>query len=155
MILEITHDAFVGIDDAGHVVAWNSQAETTFGWTASDAVGRLLSELIIPDRFVAQHTAGLSHFLATEQGPVVNQRVEMTVKHRDGREFPVELTISPLRLGNRYLFSAFIRDITVRNESEDALRRSEEKFRAIYNNAPKGMGTRTLEGLRKTSTPPF
>ena len=115
MILETAHDAFVGIDDAGHVVAWNSQAETTFGWTASDAVGRLLSELIIPDRFVAQHTAGLSHFLAMEQGPVVNQRVEMTVKHRDGRKFPVELIISPLRLGNRYLFNAFIRDITVRN----------------------------------------
>ena len=155
MILEIAHDAFVGIDDAGHVVAWNSQAETTFGWTASDAVGRLLSELIIPDRFVAQHTAGLSHFLATEQGPVVNQRVEMTVKHRDGREFPVELTISPLRLGNRYLFNAFIRDITVRNESEDALRRSEERFRAIYNNAPNGMGTRTLDGITKDLNPAF
>ena len=155
MILETAHDAFVGIDDAGHVVAWNSQAETTFGWIASDAVERLLSELIIPDRFVAQHTAGLSHFLAMEQGPVVNERVEMTVKHRDGREFPVELTISPLRLGNRYLFNAFIRDITVRNESEDALRRSEERFRAIYNNAPNGMGTRTLDGITKDLNPAF
>ena len=111
-------------DVSGHVSAWNSQAETTSGWSADEAIGRLLADLIVPERFVAQHTDGLSHFLATEQGPLVNQRVEMTAKHRDGREFPVELTISPLRLGDRYLFNAFIRDITGRKESEDALRRS-------------------------------
>ena len=155
MILETAHDAFVGIDETGHVSAWNSQAEATFGWQADEAMGRLLADLIIPERFVAQHRAGLSQFLATEQGPVVNQRVEMTAKHRDGREFPVELTISPMRLGGRYLFNAFIRDITVRKESEDALRRSEERFRAIYNNAPNGMGTRTLDGVTKDLNPAF
>ena len=155
MILETAHDAFVGIDDSGLVVAWNSQSEATFGWPADEAVGRLLADLIIPERFVAQHVAGLSHFLATEQGPVVNQRIEMTAKHRDGREFPVELTISPLKLGDRYLFNAFIRDITVRKEYEDALKRSEERFRAVYNNAPNGMGTRTLDGVTKDLNPAF
>ncbi len=155
MILETAHDAFVGIDETGHVSAWNSQAETTFGWSADEAMGRLLADLIIPERFGAQHSAGIRHFLATEQGSVVNQRIEMTAKHRDGREFPVESTISPLRLGGRYLFNAFIRDITVRKESEDALRRSEERFRAVYNNAPNGMGTRTLDGATKDLNPAF
>ena len=155
MILETAHDAFVGIDDTGRVVAWNSQAEKTFGWPAGEAVGNTLSDLIIPDRFAAQHRSGLKSFLTTGNGPVVNQRIEMVAKHRDGHEFPVELTISPLKLGDRYLFNAFVRDITGRLESEAALRRSEERFRAVYNNAANGMGTRTLDGTIKDLNPAF
>ncbi|MCH7737938.1 MAG: PAS domain S-box protein [Chloroflexi bacterium] len=154
-ILETAHDAFVGMDETGQVVAWNSQAEMTFGWPANEAVGRMLADLIMPDRFVAEHAAGLSHYLATEQGPLINKRIEMVAKHRDGREFPVELTISPLRLGDRYLFNAFIRDITGRRESEEALKRSEERFRAVYNNAPNGMGTHTLDGIPIDLNPAF
>jgi PAS domain S-box-containing protein len=155
MILETAHDAFVGIDEKGKVVAWNSQAETTFGWPASEAVGRVLADLIIPNRFVGQHVAGLSNYLVARQGPVVNRLIEMVARHRDGREFPVELTIAPLRLGDRYFFNAFIRDITDRKEPEDALTRSEERFRAVYNNAANGIGTRTLDGTPKDLNPAF
>ena len=155
LILETAHDAFVGMDETGLVVAWNSQAEKTFGWTAGEAVGRRLLDLIIPDRFAGQHLAGFKDFLDTGNGPVLNQRIEMVAKHRDGHEFPVELTIAPLKLGGRYLFNAFIRDITDRRESEVALRRSEERFRVVYNNAAHGMGTRTFDGTIKDLNPAF
>ncbi len=155
MILETAHDAFVGIDDEGKVVAWNPQAETAFGWTASEVMGRILADLIIPNRFVGQHMAGLSNYLVAGQGTVVNRLIEMVARHRDGSEFPVELTISPLRLGDRYFFNAFIRDITDRKESDDALTRSEERFRAVYNNAANGIGTRTLDGTPKDLNPAF
>ena len=155
MILETAHDAFIGMDDKGEVVAWNSQAETTFGWPAVEAMGRPVSDLIVPSRLVDQRLAGIKQFIDTENGPVLNQLVEMVAKHRDGHEFPAELTISPMKLGDRYFFYSFIRDITDRKESDDALSRSEERFRAVYNNAANGIGTRTLEGTPKDLNPAF
>ena len=155
MILESAHDAFVGIDDTGRVVAWNSQAEKTFGWPAGEAMGRTLSELIIPDRFNGQHLAGIKKFLATGNGPVLNQRIEMVAKHRDEHEFPVEITISPLKIGDRYLFNAFVRDITDRLEAEAALRRSEGRFRTVYNSAANGIVSRSMDGMIKDMNPAF
>ena len=155
MILETAHDTFLGINDRGQVIAWNSQAEVTFGWTAGEAMRRQLSDLITPPRFSRQHPNGIKNFLATENGPIVNQRIGMVAQHRDGHEFPVELTISPLRLGDRHIFNAFIRDITARKEAEDALMRSEERFRAVYNNAANGIGTRSIDGVLKDLNPAF
>jgi hypothetical protein len=59
----------------------------------------------------------LRHFLETGPGAILNRRIEMTGCHRDGHEFPVEITISPARLGDAYIFSAFIRDITARKRT--------------------------------------
>ena len=155
MILETAHDAFVGIDDRGRVVAWNSQAEKTFGWTAGEAMHCRLAELIIPDRFAGRHKAGIRQFLATGNGAFMNQRIEMVAKHRDGHEFPVESTISPLKIGERYLFNAFVRDITGLRESQAALRRSEQRFRTVYNSAAIGIGSRALDGTIKYMNPAF
>ena len=128
MILETAHDAFVGIDDSGQVVAWNSQAEKTFGWLASQAMGRTLTELIIPDRLASQHMNGIKRFLTTGDGEVVNRRIEMVAKHRYGHEFPVELTISSLKSGDRYLFNAFVRDITERKRLEQEVAQHTESL---------------------------
>lgn len=155
MILETAHDAFISIDDRGQVVAWNSEAEKIFGWTVEEAVRRRLADLIIPARFARQHLEGIANFLATGEGSVSNQRLELVAKRRDGQEFPVELTISPLKIGDSYLFNAFIRDITIQREAEDALRRSEERFRAVYNNAAHGIGTRTMDGVITDLNPAF
>ena len=121
MILETAHDAFVSIDEKGEVIAWNPQAEETFGWSAAEAMHRLPSDLIIPDNFVGRHLVGIKAFLETGNGPVLNQRIELVAKHRDGHEFPVELTIAPLKLADRYLFNAFVRDITERKVMEQEI----------------------------------
>src|SRR5262245_26950230 len=76
-------------------------------------------------------SGGLKRFLATGAGVMVNRRIEITALHRDGHEFPVELTVSPLRLGNTWTFSAFVRDITARKRMEEALRDSEQRYRII------------------------
>lgn len=116
LVIESAYDSFVAMDAKGIVVGWNEQAERTFGWSREEAVGQRLSELIIPASFRDAHERGLENFLETGEGPVLGRRTELPALHRDGREIPVEITISAVRWGDTYLFNAFLRDITERRE---------------------------------------
>ncbi len=138
-IFDSALDAVVTMGADGVITDWNPMAETIFGWPRSEAVGRLVSETIIPIRYRAAHTFGLRHFLATREGPVLNKRLELAALHRDGHEFAVELSISATSSGGSQLFSAFIRDITERHRAEEALRASEERYRQIVETAFEGV----------------
>ena len=130
LIVEFALDAVITMDAQGLITVWNPQAETIFGWSREDAVGRRLAETIIPPQYREAHDRGVQHFLATGEGPVLNKRIEITALHRDGHEFPVELTISPIQSGETFAFSAFIRDITERRRAEEALHRAKEAAEA-------------------------
>ncbi|MCA1657030.1 MAG: PAS domain S-box protein, partial [Actinobacteria bacterium] len=82
------------MDAGGFIVDWNRQAELTFGWTREEAVGRVLSDTIIPPRHREAHLRGIQRFLDTGEGPVLDQRLEIEGLHSDGHELPIELTIS-------------------------------------------------------------
>jgi len=130
-IVDTAHDAFIGIDSASTIVAWNAQAERTFGWTRDEALGRNLTETIIPPAFRDAHNNGMRRFHDTGEAPVVNQRLELRAMHRSGREFPIELTITlPMRVEGRFFFSAFLRDISDRRERDAELRRAKESAEA-------------------------
>ena len=81
---------------------------------AEEALGRTLSETIIPSRDREAHRRGLARFLATGEGPILGRRVEVTALHRDGREFPVELTATAARVRESWVFNAFLRDTSPR-----------------------------------------
>ncbi|PYO63183.1 MAG: hypothetical protein DMD70_04455 [Gemmatimonadetes bacterium] len=129
-IIDAALDAVITMDGDGVVLSWSPQAERVFGWPASEAVGGKLSTTIIPPRYREAHERGLAHFLGTGEGPVLNQRIEITGLRRDGREIPVELTITPVRLGGAWLFSAFLRDISERKLLEAQLRQA-QKMEAV------------------------
>ncbi len=119
-IVEMALDGFIGMNAAGVIIDWNIQAEQMFGWPRQEAIGRLLSATIVPAQHREAHERGLRHFLATGEGPVLNKRVEITACHRYGREFPVELAISPaLVQEGTFTFSAFVRDISERKRMEE------------------------------------
>jgi len=121
MLVETALDAIVTMDASGRITGWSPQAESIFGWTAAEAVGRVLSDTIIPPEHRDAHERGLAHFLATEEGPILGKRIELTALHRDSHQFPVELTVTSIRLREGWLFGAFIRDITERARAEQAL----------------------------------
>ena len=126
LIVDAAYDAYVAVDSDSVITAWNRQAEATFGWSREEAIGKSLLETIIPPQHREAHRRGLAHFLATGEGPVLNQRIEITALRRSGEEFPVELAIWPLRLGDRHYFSAFLHDITERKRAEVELRQAKE-----------------------------
>src|SRR6202140_5403709 len=138
-IFDSALDAVVTMGADGVITDWNPMAETIFGWSRSEAVGRMVSETIIPLRYRGAHKSGLRHFLATGEGPVLNKRLELAALHRDGHEFPIELSISATASGGSHLFSAFVRDITERHAAEEALRASEERYRQIVETAFEGV----------------
>jgi PAS domain S-box-containing protein len=114
LIIETALDAVIGMDSAGAVVEWTPQAETTFGWTRDEALGRPLADMIIPQRYRERHKRGLARYLASGEECVLNKRIEIEGLHRDGREVPVELSITPIRTKGAIAFSGFARDITER-----------------------------------------
>jgi two-component system, OmpR family, phosphate regulon sensor histidine kinase PhoR len=116
-VIESAHDAFVSIDANDTIIAWNTRAEELFGWPAPIAIGRLLARTIIPPAARAMHRRGLEQFLATGEDRVLNRRLELTALHRDGSEIPVDMTITPLRIGDTYRFYAFISDATARRRA--------------------------------------
>ncbi len=122
LILDSALDAVITMDARGVVTGWNAPAEGAFGWSAREAIGRDLSELIIPPTHREAHRRGLRHFLDTGEGPVLGKRVELSALRRDGNEFPVELAIATLQTGDSCEFSAFIRDITERVRVEEQRR---------------------------------
>lgn len=129
LIIESSLSAIVIMDSYGIICDWNHRAEKMFGWTKDEAIGQQLDELIIPSTQRDAHRQGLERFLRTGVGPLLNQLIEQTAIRRDGTEFPVELSISPLKLGNAYIFSGFIHDITGR-------KRLEHRFRQAVESAP-------------------
>jgi PAS domain S-box-containing protein len=127
VIIDTAHDAYIGIDSDGRIVAWNAQAEATFGWTRDEAIGSRLTETIIPPAFREGHDNGMRRFHETGEAPVLNQRLELTALHRSGREFPIELTItSPMSVEGGYFFGAFLRDISDRRARDAELRHAKE-----------------------------
>ena len=113
--------AVIVIDANGFVSEWNTHAEKIFGWTREEAIGQELAELIVPPLYRENHRKGLHHFLKTGDGPVLNKLVEISAIRRDGSEFPVELTISPLKSRNVTAFCGFITDITQRKRAEEEI----------------------------------
>lgn len=122
-IIETASDAFIAIDSSGRIEDWNAQAERVLGWSRDEALGCPLAELVIPERYRARHQAGLERYLADGHGPVLNRRIEITALDRNDREFPIELTIWPMRSGAQVSFNAFLQDITERKAAQDSIRR--------------------------------
>ncbi len=122
LIVNNALDAVIAMDMDGNIIGWNIQAETIFGWSQDEAMGQSLGSLIVPPRFRDEHHQGLARYQQTGEGAVLNKRLEISAYHREKYEFPVELSIYPIVAHGQTTFSAFVRDITERKASEEAVK---------------------------------
>lgn len=123
-IINSALDAVIIIDDKGMVAEWNAQAVDMFGFTHEEAVGHRLSELIIPEQYKTAHEKGMKKFHQTGEGPVLNQRIEIVAIGKSRAEFPIELSVSPIKVKGRYFFSAFLRDISEQKANQEKIEQS-------------------------------
>ncbi len=122
LIVDAAFDAIVAADGSGRITAWNRQACATFGWSAQDALFRDLADTLVApsDREAYRHR--IRRYLESGDATHLDRRVEITALHHDGHEFPVEVAVSPVRIGDTVLFSVFLRDITETKRAEAELR---------------------------------
>jgi PAS domain S-box-containing protein len=125
-IIDTALDAFVQMKEDGIISDWNSQAETMFGWSRSEALGKRLSELIIPDHHRDTHEAGLKRYLRTGHRKILGRRLELEALRRDGKEIKVELAITGLRRRDGVVFNGFMRDLTDKVAAQDRIRQAEK-----------------------------
>lgn len=116
--LDNSLDAFVVMDDQGRVIEWSAQAEHMFGWSRDEVLNKPMANAIIPERFRAAHFEGMKRFIRTGLGPLVNKHIELIGIKRNQEEFPVELSIVPIKWEDSYIFSSFIHDITERKQAQ-------------------------------------
>ncbi len=148
LIVNSSLDAFIGMDVEGHITDWNPQAEVTFGWSREEAIGRNLAETIIPERYHSAHADGIKRFIATGKGPLMNKRIEIEGLDRSGNEFPIELEITYLRVGEMLIFCAFAHDITERKKAEEEIKRTSRFLNAILENIPDMIFVKDAKELR-------
>ena len=131
-VVEGAQDAFISVDAAGVITRWNTVAEHTFGWSEDEAVGRLLSETIVPERLREAHDVGMRRYLATGKSTIVgNRQMQVTAIKRDGTEFPIEMAMSADRCEDVVSFNAFLRDVSERQTWEKALQASEARYKLL------------------------
>ena len=154
-VLETALDAVIMMDERGIVLGWNQLATSIFGWSASEAIGRPLSALIVPLQHQAAHTAGLQRYLATGEAHVLNRRIEITALRKDGKEIPVELSIAASGDAGSRVFIGYLRDITERIGSDKSLRESEAYIRLILDSTAEGFYAVDGDGVTTLCNPSF
>ena len=152
-VLDAAHDAYVAMDAAGLITAWNAAAEAAFGWSAEESMGQPLAELIVPERFRDAHTRGFERHLQVGAVPLMGQRLELAALDRNGTELPIEITISKTEVAGALRFHAFIRDITLRKAHDWALIESEARYRLLADNSSDIILVREIGGPRTYVSP--
>jgi PAS domain S-box-containing protein len=152
-ILETALDAVITMDPEGRIVEFNRAAEEMFGYERAEVTGRTVADTIVPHSLREAHHRGLARYLVTGEASVIGKRLELVGRRADGTEFPVELSITTVQLDRKRLFTAYLRDITERKQAEEALRKSEERFRALVENSSDGVSLLDRGGAIQYSSP--
>lgn len=133
-ILDSAVDGIVTIDEHGTIGSFNAAAESMFGYRASEVVGRDVS-ILMPPPYGQEHRGYLESYRRTGAAKIIGVGREVAARRRDGRVFPVHISVSEARAGGRRIFTGIIRDVTGLKEAEAALRRERDFAESLVQNA--------------------
>lgn len=130
-VVETAVDAILTIDEQGIVRSFNRAAERMFGFSAAEVLGRNV-RVLMPSPYSEEHDAYIHRYLTTGVKRIIGIGRSITGRRKDGTTFPAHLSVSEVRLGDRHLFTGFVRDLTEQRQLEQEFLRS-QKMEAIGN----------------------
>lgn len=121
LVMNASLNAIININKIGKIIFWNKNAEQIFGWKEEEALGQYLTDTIIPTYHRDGHNRGMSHYLSTGEERISKKLLNLPALHKDGTEFPIELSITPFHQNGETYFCAFISDVTERKRTEEKI----------------------------------
>lgn len=118
-VVETAHEAIITADKAGKIVFWNQHAETLFGYSEKEALGKPLT-ILMPERYRKKRLAGIERFISRGETRMMGKVTELHALRKNGVEFPVELTISEWNTDEGEFITGIIRDISKRKQEQKA-----------------------------------
>lgn len=119
-IISASMDAIITINKTGQIIEFNKIAEQIFGYKRKEIINQNIAPFIIPEIHRKAHIQGIQHYHNSGEGPVLNQKIQLNALHKNGHEFPIEISISDIKIADEVFFTAYIKDITeeVKNKQE-------------------------------------
>ena len=143
-LIETAQDAIICIDQEGIVRVWNRSAENIFGYSRDEILGESIIT-IIPERYRERHVEGIKRFLQTGQGKIIDKSIEVTGKTKEGKEIPIELSLSCQKIEKKeYSFTGIIRDRTFEVNAKSELIAQAKKLEEYSRELEQKVESRTL-----------
>jgi len=142
-IINSIKEAIITVDQQAKVAYWNAGAEVIFGYLSKEAIGKSVHELVVPSSTCKKGKEciekSVKTFSQTGVGYFTVGNVELVGRHKNGKEFPAELSISPVKLSGKLNAVGVVKDITKRKQNEQKLREAEQRYHALFNQSPSGV----------------
>jgi len=136
-------DGIIMIDNGGNILYWNKAAQRIFGYTEKEAIGKEMHIFLVPKKYHKAYRKGFSKFKKTGHGPVIGKTLELSAIRKDGVKFPIELSVSAMRIRGKWHSIGIVRDITQRKQAEEqikaALKEKEVLLREIHHRVKNNM----------------
>jgi len=126
-------DGIIMIDNGGNILYWNKAAQRIFGYTEKEAIGKEMHIFLVPEKYHKAYRKGFSKFKKTGHGPVIGKTLELSAIRKDGVKFPIELSVSAMRIRGKWHSIGIVRDITQRKQAEEKIKHLNAVLRAIRN----------------------
>jgi PAS domain S-box-containing protein len=140
-ILDTAVEGIITIDERGIIESFNQAAEKFFGYTAAEAIGQNV-KMLMPEPFRHQHDGYIKNYHSTGDAKIIGIGREVMGRRKDGSVFPMDLSVSEVRLADARVFAGFVRDISQRKESEKALLH----YAALVESSDDAIVGKTLDG---------
>jgi two-component system, LuxR family, sensor kinase FixL len=127
VVVETARDAIISANDQNHIIAWNKASEIMFGYTKREALGKSLS-MLMPEPFRQAHEMGFKRYLKTKEPRVIGRTILLEGLRKNGQEFPLEISLSAWQIKKKDFFTAILRDVSERIESEKQMMQKKEEL---------------------------